>query len=1207
MNRQTMRNMKTPPPIRRLLALAAALLPLASLPHTASAGEGKWTGAGDDVELHLYLTERAELTDIFGASNQSWEHYLRASAQHYYDSHEGRSKIIRVYVYNGLPEGKAKADIWVGEKGPSAHPYGFRADSHYIFLPSNMRDRVFIGGQSGEHSAKSLAHEVGHYFYGLGDVYGGQILTSGTSKANGEALPVEFLSETDRDKARQTLAGPRTPKQLQYRVYMWSDEWLKFRALSSLLLPGERVFYNLSGRRIGGTYPNDSLMGGNWNATPTRDAEYSIPASHVSGVNLEFKMPRYTSQASPRPADSKAVPYLLVNEQQWEHGRSDWSVIADYHNARDGKAITWTVPTNLTTQTLDGTPSRPFPQVILVGDSAVVICLDRSGSMTEENRMPLAKAGAQSAINLMRVRGRETPNGHFAGISSFADSAGMNASITEITGDATRSSLSSSIQGLVASGATNIGGGLRVSMNALLQHPEKSKTIILLSDGFHNTGENPSSVLQELINNKVTVYTIAVGSSADRALLNNIAQQTGGVSRVTDSAGDLLQFFHDLFAKLNGSSSGTTKEVDIPAGGQFAETVKVEKDCKRATFTLQLEKPWMKVLLRTPKGALIDSSNITDPKITYQLANNQAVFDVLDPASGDWKLQVDNRKASISGGPFTKRESPALFIPDLGSTESSLIVTKGGICNLLKVTVDIAHTFKGDLRVRLYSPSGRSVLLHSNTGGGSDNIKGTYGKDLVPAESLASFDGEEMRGTWRLEIQDTSGGDSGTLRSWTLNYGGTSTGGAVTVAHSLNNPAIIAADASGINAVAYPAPIHVRASVVAYGAPIAGAQAAAVVSGPDGSSSPLDLFDDGDPAHGDERANDGIYSNYFTGYTASGVYDVSVSVINTKGWSVGHSDSQPPSSLLARSSAVPPFERYYSSQVSVTGVPASLARWFQIETVQAVSNPKVSFGDSVKLSGRANIPPTPGFDGSQQGFRFTMGNVWGNTTNGSTFWKRAGRSNRWTYKQGTYSVVTDYFIGGSSRSAWSVNATRQSLGTMWNNPASVPVSLTIGQLSDSVSVKMDGTGTTHKMGARLATPDFHVTTLSYKLAAPGKANADSLVFTGKISGPFAFNPAAHSLNLAFDSLGIQVPANGWTTIRGNVLTFRDRPSAGPGTEIIFDHDKGTLSVRVDKSYLQPRRGNPSVRVSCSLGGISGAAWTYQLHLTSDKAKNSYRY
>lgn len=1188
----------------RLLGLALA--GLSTLPPTSlTAGEGRWVG--DDVDLHLYLEDRAELSEILGTSNGSWENYLRVAAQHYYDSHEGRSRIGKVYVYNGLPEGKRRADVWVGGDGPSAHSGGFGKSAHYLYLPKTIRADALVADKNGGHLAKSLAHEIGHYFYDVADVYGGQILTSGSSSDDGDALAVEYISDTSK--------GNPKPKDLNYREYMWSDKWLRHRAptLQALLGTGQRVFYNLSGRQVNGAFPNDSLMGGNWDTPatmPSRDAEFATPASHVGPMQFTFKMPSYSYWLWnfipwTRSADKTAQTYTLVNNQQWRHGKSDWSVISEYHISRTGNATTWAVPSNLTTQTLDGTASRPFPQVIIVGDSAIVLCLDRSGSMSDSSRLPLAKAGAQSAINLMRVRGKETLNGHFAGISSFSSSAGMNASIEEVTGDSSRSRLSNAVQALTASGNTNIGGGLRVSMDALLQHPEKSKAIILLSDGYHNSGENPSSVIPSLISNKVTVYTIAVGNTADRALLESIARQTGGESRVTDNSADLLQFFHDLFAKLNGSSSGTTKDVSIPVGGQFAEVITIERDCKRATFSTQLEKPWMRVGLRRPNGTVIDSANITDPTVTYQFANNQAVFDVLNPAPGDWKLTVDNRVAAISGGPFKKTESPARIVPDLGTATSPLNITRDGICNQLKVTVDIQHKYIGDLVVRLISPSGKSATLHNRSGGNLDNIIGTYGTKLVSYNSLSTFDGEPMLGEWKLEVRDAASGEAGAIRSWSLAYGGTSTAGEASMAHSLNNPRIIVADAASVTSVAYPAALPIRASVVAFGAPIAGARAVATVGGPDGSSQQIELYDDGDPGHGDTYRLDGIYSNLFSGYTQSGVYDVSVSVINTKGWQVRHSD-QTPSLIASRTSTVPPFERSFGTQVNVTGVPASLARWFQLDHFQAVSNPTRPGTDSVSLKGQANIPPTPGFDGSQQNFGFTFGNVRGSTVNGSTFWKRAGRSNRWTYTQGTYSIVSDYFIGGSSKSTWAVNATKQNLGTLWSNPASVPVGFTIGQLSDTVNVKMDGTGTTWRMGTKMASPEFYVSTLAYTLNAKDR-DKDALVFTGKVSGPFAFNPAQHSLALGFDDFQISIPVNGWTTIVGSKFTYRLRPSVGANVEVLFDTDKNTLSVRVDRADLRARMGNPSARITCALGGISGAAWTYQLSLTGNPAMTTYRY
>jgi hypothetical protein len=63
-------------------------------------------------------------------------------------------------------------------------------------------------------------------------------------------------------------------------------------------------------------------------------------------------------------------------------------------------------------------------------------------------------------------------------------------------------------------------------------------------------------------------------------------------------------------------------------------------------------------------------------------------------------------------------------------------------------------------------------VLHNRTGSGTDDIVGTYGGDLFPAESLSLLAGEPADGTWQLEIRDLAGGDTGTLNAWTLQFAG---------------------------------------------------------------------------------------------------------------------------------------------------------------------------------------------------------------------------------------------------------------------------------------------------------------------------------------------------------------------------------------------------------------------------------------------------
>lgn len=78
------------------------------------------------------------------------------------------------------------------------------------------------------------------------------------------------------------------------------------------------------------------------------------------------------------------------------------------------------------------------------------------------------------------------------------------------------------------------------------------------------------------------------------------------------------------------------------------------------------------------------------------------------------------------------------------------------------VSVDITHTWIGDLIVELTSPSGTTVTLHNQSGSSADDIVETY--------SVSTFNGEVMTGDWVLSISDNAGQDLGTLNNWSLSF-----------------------------------------------------------------------------------------------------------------------------------------------------------------------------------------------------------------------------------------------------------------------------------------------------------------------------------------------------------------------------------------------------------------------------------------------------
>ncbi len=86
----------------------------------------------------------------------------------------------------------------------------------------------------------------------------------------------------------------------------------------------------------------------------------------------------------------------------------------------------------------------------------------------------------------------------------------------------------------------------------------------------------------------------------------------------------------------------------------------------------------------------------------------------------------------------------------------------------VRVSVDISHTYRGDLRVEIVSPSGTAVTLHGRSGGSQDDIVGTYGVDLVPFEPLSRLAGEPSAGDWTLRVRDGVPSNTGVLNDWSI-------------------------------------------------------------------------------------------------------------------------------------------------------------------------------------------------------------------------------------------------------------------------------------------------------------------------------------------------------------------------------------------------------------------------------------------------------
>ncbi|GAB4229063.1 MAG: hypothetical protein Kow00121_58030 [Elainellaceae cyanobacterium] len=108
-------------------------------------------------------------------------------------------------------------------------------------------------------------------------------------------------------------------------------------------------------------------------------------------------------------------------------------------------------------------------------------------------------------------------------------------------------------------------------------------------------------------------------------------------------------------------------------------------------------------------------------------------------------------------------------INDLARGELSLMVPVTNPLKTINVTVDIEHTYIGDLVVTLYAPAESGIApitLHNRSGRGADNIQKAY--DAANMPDLASCSGKSPKGKWTLEVKDMARGDRGKIRSFAL-------------------------------------------------------------------------------------------------------------------------------------------------------------------------------------------------------------------------------------------------------------------------------------------------------------------------------------------------------------------------------------------------------------------------------------------------------
>jgi serine protease len=169
-----------------------------------------------------------------------------------------------------------------------------------------------------------------------------------------------------------------------------------------------------------------------------------------------------------------------------------------------------------------------------------------------------------------------------------------------------------------------------------------------------------------------------------------------------------------------------------------------------------------------------DTSYICRP----YLGGNAETCTIAAPSAGTYHVRL-KAYSSFSGvslvGNYTTGTTPPpsgtttysntadYQIRDNTTVDSPITVSgrSGNASSTSSVSVNIVHTYKGDLKVDLVAPDGTLYNIHNRTGSSTDNIIGTFSRNLST---------ELLNGTWKLRVNDNAGGDTGYINSWSITF-----------------------------------------------------------------------------------------------------------------------------------------------------------------------------------------------------------------------------------------------------------------------------------------------------------------------------------------------------------------------------------------------------------------------------------------------------
>lgn len=198
------------------------------------------------------------------------------------------------------------------------------------------------------------------------------------------------------------------------------------------------------------------------------------------------------------------------------------------------------------------------------------IVLDRSGSMSSENKLNTAKKAIKKFVEGL------SDEDYFS-LVCFDDEAQVYIPATVVGKN--RTNIYSTIENITDGGSTNLNDGMMLGYNETEKHNTKgyNSRLIILTDGMTNSGETDQEKI--LLNSKnyndkgIEISTVGVGNSLDFDLLKKLAENGRGSNHFVGSNEEDIQkvFVSELQSLLFQVGKNPEVTIELPEGMEIKE------------------------------------------------------------------------------------------------------------------------------------------------------------------------------------------------------------------------------------------------------------------------------------------------------------------------------------------------------------------------------------------------------------------------------------------------------------------------------------------------------------------------------------------------------------------------------------------------------------------------------------------------------------